>query len=199
MGNAAYIVEYDTVASSHRTSVQHQSVNQHLPTAMHMASFVSALRTRHTSSQNAHVVGILHGEGAGEVTATSQIDGGLRLYAHGVLWVEAWCIVDEVAPLLLCLLLRRLHRNGWFRCEDKQVRTDVAIKFHTHVLGLEEQELHGGIVLYVGNHTLVVGAYSHFLVFSVLANHPHKGIASEVEERVGDFGNAVLIVADGWC
>ena len=75
MGDALHVAQGDAVGCAHGTCVQRQPVDEYIPRAMHMTAFVAPLRTGYATSYDTYIVGILDGEGAGEVGTWCKIYG----------------------------------------------------------------------------------------------------------------------------
>ena len=164
---------------------------------MHVTSLKAIGGACYASSKNAHVVGILDGKCPREVTSPGKIYRCVGWYADGVVLVISRCIMDELPFVLLRLFLCLVHGDGGLGGEEQEVVGDVTIKLHAHVFGLEQEELHRGVVLHIGDGSLIVGSYLDGLVFLVLADDTHKHVAGEVEKGVGYFANLMFVVANG--
>ena len=68
MRDAAYVMECHVGAPSYGTSVEHHTIYQHVFRAMHMTALIASWRTGNATPQYAHILSIIDGEGAGEVS-----------------------------------------------------------------------------------------------------------------------------------
>ena len=163
-----------------------------------MTAFVAFLRAGDAATDDTDVLGVFNGKGAGEVGAGGEVEGGVGGdVGDGIGVVVSRLDVDELSALCLCLCLGFFLADGRAGGEEEEVGGDVSVEFDAEVLGLEEQELDGGVVLHVGYRAAVVGTDACGLEFAVLGDHSHEDVAREVEEDVGDFGDAVFVIPDG--
>ena len=197
VGYGAHIVQLHSVASAHRAGVDHKSVDKHIFRPIYMTSLVAALRTCYASTHYAHILCIVDGECGGEVAATLQIDCGVRFHTYRIAFIQSRGVVAELASHAFCLFPCLVGTDGRSRREEQQVVLYVAVQFHAHVLGLEQDELHRRVVLHVGYRATVVGAYACRLKLLRLAHHAHKHIAREVEHGVGYLCHPVAALRRG--
>ena len=75
MRDAANVVERHPVGTADGTLADDEAVDEYVLATGNHAAVVAVGRTGDTSSEDAHVVGILDEKGAGEVAAAFHIDG----------------------------------------------------------------------------------------------------------------------------
>ena len=74
MRDAAHVVEGHVVAAADGAGVKDEPVDAHVPRAIDMTALVAALGPGDAAPQDADVLGIVDGEGAGEIAAALQIN-----------------------------------------------------------------------------------------------------------------------------
>lgn len=76
MGDAANIVECDTIAPSYRTSAECDPIDENVFTAMHMHSFVAIGRTADATTNDTDILSVFNGKRSVDVAPWSKIDNG---------------------------------------------------------------------------------------------------------------------------
>ena len=181
------------MALTDRTSVEDESIDQHIATAIDMASFIALRRTGHPTTEDTDILQPVDVESTREIGSTSEVVGGVGLQADVLVGIVTRSVIDELTSLPLGISPCLLQRHGWLAGEEQEIVGDRAVELHADVLRLEEEELHGGVVLHVGDDSAVVGPYARLLEFPVLADHSHQNVAREVEERIRDLTDLVFI------
>ena len=96
--------------------------------------------------------------------------------------------------MFLSFFPRLLHGHGRLGSEDQQIAGYISIELHAYVFRLEQQELHGRVILHIGNHTSIIRPDPSTFEFLILAHHPDEYIACEVEKGIGYLTNTMPVV-----
>ena len=75
MRDATHIVQPHTVRTACWAGVHNEAINQYILRAIDMSAFIATCRTGHAAPEDAYVLSIIDGKGAGKVAAASEIDG----------------------------------------------------------------------------------------------------------------------------
>ena len=147
-----------------------------------MHPLIAIGRPADASANNTHLRRIFYSQRSFDICPLSEIHRGVRRNLPWLLiLIEPRRHIQKAPPHPLRLLLSRRPVDGRLRREEQQVVRDVPIKLHTHVLRLEEQELHRRVVQHISDHPPIIRSHLYRSKSPVLAYHLHKHIPRKIE------------------